>query len=160
MIPSEVTVTRWPRSVVVWRWPSPATESQLVRPPATIAFSWGSHNSNVTMVCGIYNYSYRGESNQQTYLGGLTLHHWSSNTSLLQVTLSSASSECFSGSIGSYPKIYQWRPQRCISHGFRSGKSGENDVVTTFYYTCLTTIFLEHGRTWFDRAPLRSNYVD
>ena len=29
--------------------------SYNVRPPATIAFSWGSHNSNVTMVYGIFN---------------------------------------------------------------------------------------------------------
>ena len=42
-----------------------------VRPPKTIAFSWGSHNSNVTMVYGIYNELVTGANlNQQTYRTG------------------------------------------------------------------------------------------
>ena len=46
--------------VPVWGLTMGSDSVQLVRPPATIAFSWGSHNSNFTMVYGIYNHSYWG----------------------------------------------------------------------------------------------------
>ena len=62
-----------------------------------------------------------------------TLHCYKSRFHLLRLSASPAPS--------APTPMDQWRPQRCISHGFRSGKSGENDVVTTFYYTCLTTSY-------------------